>query len=41
MSKIYDALQHLEAQRKAMETGETPKPPPPATLSICKSGPRS
>ena len=24
MSKIYDALQHLEAQRKAMETGETP-----------------
>jgi hypothetical protein len=26
MSKIYDALQHLEAQRKAMETGETPAP---------------
>jgi hypothetical protein len=24
MSKIYDALQHLEAQRKAMETGATP-----------------
>lgn len=24
MSKIYDALQHLEAQRKAMESGETP-----------------
>lgn len=24
MSKIYDALQHLEAQRKAMETGQTP-----------------
>ncbi len=23
MSKIYDALQHLEAQRKAMETGQT------------------
>lgn len=27
MSKIYDALQHLEAQRKAMETGERPAPP--------------
>lgn len=26
MSKIYDALQHLEAQRKAMESGETPAP---------------
>lgn len=26
MSKIYDALQHLEAQRKAMETGTTPDP---------------
>ena len=24
MSKIYDALQHLEAQRKAMDSGETP-----------------
>ena len=24
MSKIYDALQHLEAQRKAMESGEMP-----------------
>ena len=24
MSKIYDALQHLEAQRKAMESSETP-----------------
>jgi hypothetical protein len=24
MSKIYDALQHLEAQRKAMDTGEAP-----------------
>ena len=24
MSKIYDALQHLEAQRKAMESGDTP-----------------
>ena len=24
MSKIYDALQHLEAQRKAMETGNAP-----------------
>ena len=27
MSKIYDALQHLEAQRKAMETGETAEAP--------------
>ena len=26
MSKIYDALQHLEAQRKAMETGEESDP---------------
>jgi len=26
MSKIYDALQHLEAQRKAMETGTTQEP---------------
>lgn len=26
MSKIYDALQHLEAQRKAIEGGETPAP---------------
>ena len=25
MSKIYDALQHLEAQRKAMDTGDTPE----------------
>lgn len=25
MSKIYDALQHLEAQRKAMETGNAPE----------------
>ena len=25
MSKIYDALQHLEAQRKAQESGETPE----------------
>ena len=25
MSKIYDALQHLEAQRKAMDGGETPE----------------
>ena len=25
MSKIYDALQHLEAQRKAQETGQTPE----------------
>lgn len=25
MSKIYDALQHLEAQRKAMETGDAPE----------------
>ncbi|MCC6765963.1 MAG: hypothetical protein IT293_14995 [Deltaproteobacteria bacterium] len=24
MSKIYDALQHLEAQRKAMESGQAP-----------------
>ena len=24
MSKIYDALQHLEAQRKAMDSAETP-----------------
>jgi hypothetical protein len=26
MSKIYDALQHLEAQRKAMESGPAPEP---------------
>ncbi|MEO6029440.1 MAG: hypothetical protein ABIR79_21460 [Candidatus Binatia bacterium] len=26
MSKIYDALQHLEAQRKAMDTGPHPEP---------------
>jgi hypothetical protein len=26
MSKIYDALQHLEAQRQAMDRGETPAP---------------
>ena len=26
MSKIYDALQHLEAQRKAMESGTTTEP---------------
>ncbi len=26
MSKIYDALQHLEAQRKAMETTTNPEP---------------
>jgi hypothetical protein len=25
MSKIYDALQHLEAQRKAQESGDTPE----------------
>src|SRR5882672_9051437 len=25
MSKIYDALQHLEAQRKAMESGQAPE----------------
>ncbi len=27
MSKIYDALQHLEAQRKARESGDTPESP--------------
>ena len=31
MSKIYDALQHLEAQRKAMETGETAEAPTPSS----------
>jgi hypothetical protein len=34
MSKIYDALQHLEAQRKAMETSETPEAPSSNPLDL-------
>jgi len=49
MSKIYDALQHLEAQRKAMDTGDTPETPGnpldlqerPTTVVRPPSGPTS